>query len=312
MLKILATCVLFGLAIYTAATSGPLFETFTHTPLWILLVVALGYSLGQCLSALKWWLLVRASGIEASFVSAIKAYFMGMFANCFGLGVVGGDVARALLLGGEKKSKALATVAADRVHGLFSLSFLGAVAGFLLWLSSDYSQNPVYLTLLICISGGLLVMWFLGPYIVTLIPGEHKILRKVRDLSLAFPKSPGVLIVATLLSMIFHCSQLALYFIMGLSFGVKIPLEYIAVAIPLTNIVSTLPITWNGLGVRENALSFFLVPAVISSTQSVAFGAIWLAAVMITSAIGGILAFWSKDFRGVIEGNAEDLKAEDL
>ena len=65
------------------------------------------------------------------------------------------------------------------------------------------------------------------------------------------------------------------------------------------NIASSLPISWQGLGIRENSYIFFLTaaPAIVSKEQAVAFGALWLLAVTVSSAIGGIVALVSGDLR---------------
>jgi len=306
--KILLSAILLAFAVYSAAISGPLFETLATTPVWIIVVVTIGYTIGQFLSSAKWWLLSRASGIDCTLSDAVKAYFMGMFANNFGLGVVGGDLARALLLIQGKpgsKSKAIASVASDRVHGLFSLATLGSIGGVYFYISNNLSINPKFVLFLIGVSVSLLVLWFAGSFLLAMIPGERKFFVKLRELSLAFPKDLKLLFIPTLISFIFHLWQIFLIYLIGRAYHVEIPLEYLLVAIPLVNIVSTLPITWNGLGVRENALAFFLAPLIISNTQAVAFGAIWLFAVTANSALGGIFAFITKDFKSVIKPEAE-------
>lgn len=91
---------------------------------------------------------------------------------------------------------------------------------------------------------------------------------------------------------------------MGLALGIDIPWAYLFVAIPFVNILSTLPISWNGLGVRENAYVFFLAPAVLSREQALAFGAIWIIAVTFCSAVGGIVSVMTKDFEKIKEDDA--------
>ncbi|MCB0360944.1 MAG: flippase-like domain-containing protein, partial [Bdellovibrionales bacterium] len=88
------------------------------------------YALGQVISAMKWRILFTEVGIQRSPKETIRAYFSGMFVNTFGLGTVGGDVVRGLALQPAKgrRASALASVVADRVHGLMVLSLIGAVA----------------------------------------------------------------------------------------------------------------------------------------------------------------------------------------
>jgi hypothetical protein len=63
------------------------------------------------------------------------------------------------------------------------------------------------------------------------------------------------------------------------------------------NIASSLPISWQGLGVREYAYNKFLVPAFLSTEQVVIFGALWLCSIMALSAIGGVVALLSDDLK---------------
>jgi hypothetical protein len=81
--------------------------------------------------------------------------------------------------------------------------------------------------------------------------------------------------------------------------GSQIPLATLFVVIPLVNIASSLPISWNGLGVRENSYMYFLTaaPALVSNEQAAALGALWLLAVTVTSAIGGVVALVTGDLK---------------
>ena len=82
---------------------------------------------------------------------------------------------------------------------------------------------------------------------------------------------------------------------MGLAIGVDIPWAYLFVTIPFVNILSTLPVSWNGVGVRENLYVAFLAPAVLSEEQAITLGALWIISVTICSAVGGICsAIWKE------------------
>jgi hypothetical protein len=104
------------------------------------------------------------------------------------------------------------------------------------------------------------------------------------------------LIKISLLSIVFHLSQISLHAVMAAALGVSVPWPLLLVAVPFINILATLPVSWNGLGVRERAYVFFLVPSVLQAEHAVAFGAMWLLAVTVSSAIGGVVAVATKDF----------------
>ena len=96
LIKILLSAVMLGLVFYSAEKRH-LLETFKSISLSTVLVVVVGYTVGQLMSSVKWWTIARSGGIEVSYPAALKAYFIGMFVNCFGLGMVGGDAVRGLL-----------------------------------------------------------------------------------------------------------------------------------------------------------------------------------------------------------------------
>lgn len=263
-------------------------------------IVITGYTAGQLLSSLKWWTLVRSGGIDVPYRTALKAYFIGMFVNCFGsgLGTVGGDVARGVIVAGSlpKKTEGVAAVIADRIHGLTVLSVIALVTSFLF--HTDRVPTFIIVSLL-----GLVVTfvagWIIGPRLLTFLPGESKLVRKLRQVADIFPRDSRTLIVITGISVIFHVTQILLHAVMASALGAEIPLATLFVVIPLVNIASSLPISWNGLGVRENSYMFFLTtaPALVTKEQAAAFGALWLLAVTVTSAIGGIVALISGDLR---------------
>ena len=275
---------------------GAFTETLLSVPLTVFVIVVVGYVLGQVLSAYKWWCIARAAGIDVPYSIALKSYFIGMFVNCFGLGIVGGDVARGVLLsdGRGVKAAGVATVVADRLQGLAVLALIGALAAAF-FASSSIDPSLVYL---LCVIGfGIVLGWIVGPaLLVRLVPSDHPLQHKAREISDAFPKDWSTIAYITLLSAAFHLLQISLHWVMGYGLGVSIAWTVLLVTIPFVNILSSLPISWNGIGIRENAYIFFLAPAVLTSEQAVALGAMWLIAITVSSAIGGVIAVVTRDF----------------
>jgi uncharacterized membrane protein YbhN (UPF0104 family) len=279
-----------------------------------LVLVVIIFFFGQLLSSYKWWLLARSGGIDVPWLLAFKAYFLGMFVNCFGLGTVGGDFARALVLGSGPKQKttALASVFADRVHGLTILASIGLVSmGFF----GRQHIGSEYLVLLPLSVVAIVMSWYFGPGLgLAVLPKQGVLHKKLREIAGVFPRDIGTIGYISLVSLLFHLLQISLHQIMASGFGTHIPWHVLLVTIPVVNILSTLPISWNGLGVRENGYVFFLAPLILSREQAVAFGAMWLFAMTISSAIGGLVAALSKDvdWRGKRQTSNEPLKSNGL
>lgn len=289
LLRVAVSIVMLGVVI-VMADIDLLKHTFLSIPPYLIALVMIGYLVGPLLNCYRWLLFARSGGVQASYRQAVRAYFLGAFVNSFGLGTVGGDLTRALILarGEPVKAQAVASVAADRLHGLAVLALIGSFAALFL----GHERVPDWLSMLLAsIPFAVILGWFVGPLLVVrFFPKSSRLRKKFLRMANAFPKDLSVLLFVTGLSIILHLSQISLHRVMGYGVGVEIPWATLLLVVPFVNILSALPISWQGLGVRETAYIFFLYPHILTREQAVAFGAIWLLAVMSASAVGGILA----------------------
>jgi hypothetical protein len=89
-----------------------------------------------CLSAvvltlIRWCYLVRALGLPLTMRDALRIGFLGYLFNLAPMGIVGGDVVKAVMLGRHQQGRhaaALASVFVDRVLGLYVLFVFASVA----------------------------------------------------------------------------------------------------------------------------------------------------------------------------------------
>jgi glycosyltransferase 2 family protein len=270
-------------------------HSLSSIPLPTLAMVVVIFFFGQLLSSYKWWLLARSGSIEAPWLLAVRAYFLGMAVNCFGLGTVGGDLARALVLGSKSKQNptALASVFADRLHGITVLAAIGVVS---MVLSGRQHMGSEYLMLFpVCIIA-VVIAWYFGPGIaLAVLPKGGALHKNMEQIAQVFPRDPATISYISLISLVFHLLQIGLHQVMAAGFGIQIPWPVLLVTIPVINILSSLPISWNGLGVRENGYLFFLAPLFLSREHAIAFGVMWLLAMAISSVIGALVLVFSKD-----------------
>ena len=68
--------------------------------------------------------------------------------------------------------------------------------------------------------------------------------------------------------------------------------------VPVVNILCTLPLSWNGLGVRENA-NFYFFNAHLSAEEAASIGAIWLLAVLLCAAVGGLIGVFGPELKTI-------------
>jgi glycosyltransferase 2 family protein len=257
--------------------------------LLLVALAALVYLAGQVLSAAKWRLLAHAAGLDRPFHRFLRHYFVGMFFNVFGLGTVGGDVVRGLALAGPagRRTLALNTVVADRVSGLLVLLAI-ALGSLLLFRSYDLPAVVYWTT--VALSAGLLAGWRLAPAMLPLaLRPEHWFRRLVeRDLAQYWNDS-ALLVRVSAISATFHLSQIAVLAILAGALRIEVPASYFFIFGPLVNVFASLPISVNGLGVRESAYVFFLTHVGIDSASAIAFAFLWFGLVLLAGAVGGIV-----------------------
>ncbi|RMD85008.1 MAG: UPF0104 family protein [Candidatus Dadabacteria bacterium] len=262
-------------------------HTLLNIPPTLVISVILLYAAGQVISSYKWWLIAKSGRISVPYSIALKSYFMGMYINVFGFGTVGGDVTRGILLaqGQPYKTEAITSVLADRAHGLAVLATLAIFAAAIM---PPASLDPTFIYALYGIAAIIILGWILGPkMLLKVVPETSRFRNKLEGIAEVFPKSIQKISYITFISLIFHILQIYIHRLMAVKLGIDIPWSNLLVAIPFVNILGSLPISWQGLGVRETAYIFFLANY-ISSEQAIAFGAMWFLGVTASSAIGGI------------------------
>jgi glycosyltransferase 2 family protein len=291
--------VFISLAMLTVALRlvdiNELTQSLLSIPLPTVAVVVVIFFFGQLLSSYKWWVLARSGSIEVPWLLAVRAYFLGMAVNCFGLGTVGGDLARAVVLGSksQQKTTALASVFADRLHGITVLAAIGIVS---MALFGRQQMGGEFLVLLAACISAVVLAWYFGPAVaLAVLPKDGALHKNVEKVAQVFPRDLVTISYISLISLAFHLLQISLHQVMAAGFGIQIPWPVLLVTIPVINILSSLPISWNGLGVRENGYLLFLAPLFISREHALAFGVLWLLAVAISSIIGGLVLLFSKD-----------------
>jgi uncharacterized membrane protein YbhN (UPF0104 family) len=263
---------------------------------WILLAF-LGYLAGQVLSAYKWQLLARPLGFQHPLHRFIVYYFAGMYLNLFSPSTVLGDMSRGVLLATPRGDlgPALQSVLADRVSGVVMLLWVCA-AGVLL---AGPTVLPIFVSyaMLLCplLTG---IVWWALP---SLLAWPHVPFGQLRQwiarlVAPYWTDGPLVRRVCTL-SVLFHLMQLGLQALLVHALGLVVPWWYLFLVVPVITLLSFLPVSVSGLGVREGGYVFFLVPLGIGTDEALAFSLLWTIIMMAAGLIGGIMLLLSPTAR---------------
>lgn len=261
-------------------------------------------------SILKWKMLVDSSlnhdkKRDVTYSKLGRFYYIGLFFNNFLPGSVGGDVVRVYYLGKITGVPiATASVAFERITS-------GAALVVIALFSSIFMEEArVFLLPILFVLGMFLLLFFLISIVVKskkkckVVKGRNtesginrwtlKIknsLVKTGDIALNYRKEDYKWWLKVIsLSILFQVGLAWINDLLFLSIGITIPWLHLLMIITLISVITMLPISVNGLGVREGCYVLFFkefgVPAEVALTISLLF----FIFVSISSLAGGL--FW--------------------
>jgi len=219
------------------------------------------------IGAIRWRLALSVQGLELPFSRTAEISLVAHFFNSFLLGSTGGDLLKAYYAAREthhKKTEAVTTVFVDRLIGLFAmLSFAMLFATWNINLISDHELIGV-MTLTVAgmfgASATLVCLAFWGRrgdresvlqrWLARLPKGDY--LAKSLLACRMYGKHRGFLLQSLLLSTLLNVFCVLQFSALATGLGLEIPLQRLMFIVPAIICISALPITPNGLGVREH------------------------------------------------------------
>jgi glycosyltransferase 2 family protein len=242
----------------------------------------------QVISAIRWRWLARPLGFDGPLRRYVGFYFVGMFFNLLLPTSVGGDAVRAIYLnaGSDRKMAAFLSVLLDRLSGLLVLLAVACVAAVVCPV-----PLPVWVKLSVAsvaaaaVVGLTLLPWATGVLARLDVTGEgavHRLLDKVSRLAASlrealgvYRRRPRLVVSSTALSALVQASSVLQVGLLGLAAGVDVPWAMYGVAAPMVALLTLLPVSLNGMGVREAGMVLFMAPAGVPAEAAVAVAFLW-------------------------------------
>lgn len=281
--------------LFTALPFADIAAAIKRVPPAVWPAALLTYMALHLVGIVKWRLLVNTAGAGLSFKTAVRAYYMGLFGNTFLPSIVGGDVVRAGVAMRSARSKS-GLVLGSLIDRLLDILGLAAVAGIGALLSPralDGQSRRIFLTL-----GALLLVLGIGALAaVAILPVRRlpwKVRRQlvqVRRAVRATIQRPEALVGALLLGMLLQTLLTVLNWWLGMVIGIEIPLYVWLFVWPLAKIAGLLPLTQNGIGVREAAQAVLFAPFGVAAAKAVATGLVFEVVIISGGLLGGVVAF---------------------
>jgi uncharacterized protein (TIRG00374 family) len=270
---------------------------------WIVLAGLL-HIIGLLISAYRWQLLLSAHDVKAPLWDLILSYLIGGFFNNFLPTRVGGDVYR--MVDSKKYSGSLmrpfAVIIVERLTGIYGLLLIGITAVALYPRFEDIRTFAIALFSL-TIGGFLAVLAFYGSEtfgnwlkrVASKLPA--KISGKALEMFDAFwhfSKSKEIVFFAFLLGLLLQVNVILYYYLIARALDMPMSLLDTSIVMPLLICIQLLPLTPNGIGVREFSYIYLLQPLGVSNAMAVAFSLWDYILTFFYGLIGGILYLFRK------------------
>ncbi len=274
-----------------------LLHALTHVTYGKLLLGLIIGAFSIVISAYQWRSLLRAEHIHYDLAELIDLYLVGIAFSHFLPTGMGGDVVKAIHVGRSSNNNAgsASAVFMSRVTGFFGMLLI-AMPVLLIWHSGFSSSVIVWFLLLSLLVGGMIC----GTIVVAaLLPkfargkwAKHRIMTsasKIGNALQASAKRPRALFLAILIGASFWLIGGLNYYAFGLALGIHIHLYFYFVAIPFISLVTFLPISINGFGIREGAFVFIFSVAHVATTSALLLALFMDAQILLFGIVGGII-----------------------
>lgn len=308
IIRILGSTVLI-LWLFSKVEWKNIVEIASQGSLFYFIAAAIAIQVTVATSIWKWKILVASSINQdkggASFSKLGRFYYIGLFFNNFLPGSVGGDVARVYYLG-RITGIPVATVSVgfERITSGVALVVIASIASFSME-SARVFLFPIFVTT------GIILFVFLGirnwikrDRTKTGVSSEvpiSKLAKGIRNLKDELVKigeagatyrKEGMKwwLSVAILSILFQVGMALINHFLFLSFDIHIPWLEMLMIITLISVITMLPISVNGFGVREGCYIFFFKELGVPDEIAVTVSLMFFLLVSLSSIVGGL--FW--------------------
>lgn len=244
------------------------------------------YALAQTVSARRWQIITRALGFTQTMGQLTRFYFIGTYFSLLLPTSVGGDVIRAWYLDNRsgRRLKAFLSVFLDRLSGLIVLLAMGCLAVV-------FSPIPLE-SWIVWSVWGMTACAALGLVTLPLVAGWFRLGEgRVQQIKIALGllRQPRLLAGTTFLALIVQALNVVIVWLIGLALHLEISASYYWILTPMVSLLTMLPISVAGTGVRELTTALMLAPLGVGHDLAVSLALLWFAVFAAVSLAGGVV-----------------------
>ena len=306
LLQLLKVIISLGLIIFLLIKISPgklLLVLRGMSPFHLVFALVIFFT-SSLLGSIQWHLLLKADGIVLPFSKTFRLYFVGLFFNNFLPANVGGDAVKIYDVSriGNDPYQVFAITFLDRVIGITGLCILALIAAFGLLRGGGIENATIYIVIFLgCVAPvlalalnrrlsrsvrklfGMIKIWGLGERF-DIIFNHLGGFRRLRTL----------LVRLSLLAILVQFLRVTTHIFVGKALGIEMSLAsyvYFFVFVPLLGLIMVLPISINGLGIREGTGILLFTQIGFAEEQALLMEFLTYAVMVVISLMGGIFFF---------------------
>ena len=247
-------------------------------PLWLVIALLLAAAVIP-MAAYRWRLVTQAIGAPLSTRDAMSITTIGWFFNQTLPSTIGGDAVRVYLAyrTGITKTGAIHGILLDRLMGLFVVLALATIflAPLLAGLTADF-QKWFLIIFIVAGYGGYAVLFLISGRFAERLDNirlgwlARALSHDARATLLTL--SPGGVILA--ISVVLQIVQIASVYAIAVALGIEVSFAAVMIALPAVLLISSLPVSLAGWGVREQSMVLALGAMGVGATEALAISVV--------------------------------------
>jgi uncharacterized protein (TIRG00374 family) len=302
ILKIIITTALFY---YLFKNKVPLSEVIKNirniNPFYLILIIIF-FFLYYLIFSIRWNFLLKAQKINITPGRSYLYILVSFFFNNFLPSGLGMDMIRSAYAGGRGNfEKALGASIMERILGMMGMVLIGITAIFSLNTSfAKFSILYVSMILLIILVYYLLtslkVSWLKEKLLSITFLNLGNSIKEFYKAFKIYKNKRKTLAIGIGYSVLVQAVIILINYFIAKGLSISIPIFALIAYIPIITVISLIPITINGLGLREAAYVHFFCLLNISESQAMSLSLVFFVTSVIASCAGGIVfVFLGKD-----------------
>jgi hypothetical protein len=289
--------ILLLVLLFNVIDFGPFLDLLRSVRMDLFIAGILLYFLSLCISAFRWRLILRSAGGEVGIVQLIEINFIGSFFSIFLPTAAGGDLARMYesTRQGMAGVEAVSTVLLDRIIGLISLVVIASLALVVGYRFAGQAS-------IIYAIAGMALVFFVGwrlffnrelmrrfgwIFDMPLVSRMEANIKKLYTSLYRLHDHPRLFVSTVNISLVMQVIEILSAVFVARALGITAEIFHFFVFIPLIWLVTMLPVSLNGLGLREGAFAFFFSQVGVVPADAVALSLLVYSCRLLSGLLGG-------------------------